>query len=66
VVVGENSGTLEDALDEIAHFAEDDLNRRVTVLSKLFEPAVIVVVGVVVGLVFITCFQTIYAYLPNG
>jgi type IV pilus assembly protein PilC len=63
VVVGENSGTLEDALDEISHFAEDDLNRRVLVLSKIFEPAVIVVVGLMVGVVFMTCFQAIYAYI---
>ncbi|MFH1998259.1 MAG: type II secretion system F family protein [Planctomycetota bacterium] len=63
VVVGENSGTLEESLDEISHFAEDDLTRRVTVLSKLFEPAVILVVGAMVGIVFITCFQAIYGYL---
>jgi type II secretory pathway component PulF len=63
VVVGENSGTLEEALDEVSLFAEEDLNRRVTVLSKIFEPAVIVVVGIMVGVVFITCFQAIYAYL---
>lgn len=63
VIVGENSGTLEESLDEISHFAEDDLTRRVTVLSKLFEPAVIIVVGVMVGIVFMTCFQAIYGYL---
>ncbi len=65
VMVGESSGTLEEGLEELARFAEGDLNRRVTVLARLFEPAVIVVVGIVVGLVFITCFQTIYAYLPS-
>ncbi|MBU0753793.1 MAG: type II secretion system F family protein [Planctomycetes bacterium] len=63
VVVGENSGTLEESLDEVSLFAEGDLNRRVVVLSKIFEPAVIVVVGLMVGIVFITCFQAIYAYL---
>lgn len=66
VYVGEESGTLEGSLEETARFAEGDLKRRVTVLAKLFEPAVIVVVGAVVGIVFITFFQTLYAYLPGN
>jgi type IV pilus assembly protein PilC len=52
VNVSEEGGHMDESLLEVGRFSEDQLTRRVTLLSKLVEPAVFVVVGGFVGLVY--------------
>ncbi len=52
VAVSEEGGRLDDSLLQVAKFSEDQLNRRVALLGKLVEPAVLAVVGGFVGIVY--------------
>ncbi len=59
VNVSEEGGHMDESLLEVARFSEDQLNRRVTLLGKLVEPAVFVVVGGFVGLVYFGFFLAV-------
>jgi len=61
VAVGEASGTLDDALDEVAKFHESQMEKTIRRLSVLIEPAIIVVVGGIVGYVYIAFFVALFA-----
>ena len=47
--IGEESGSLEALLDRAARQLEDDVARRVAALARLVEPALMAVLGVLVG-----------------
>jgi type IV pilus assembly protein PilC len=59
VNVSEEGGHMDESLLEVARFSEDQLNRRVALLGKLLEPAVFVVVGGFVGLVYFGFFLAV-------
>ncbi len=59
VSVSEEGGHMDENLLEVARFSEDQLNRRVTLLSKLVEPAVFLLVGGFVGLVYFGFFLAV-------
>jgi type IV pilus assembly protein PilC len=59
VHVSEEGGHMDESLLEVARFSEDQLNRRVALLSKLVEPAVFVMVGGFVGLVYFGFFLAV-------
>jgi len=61
VAVGESAGTLDEVLDEVARFYEDQLQRAIRRLAALVEPAIIVVVGGIVGFVYISFFMALFA-----
>jgi len=66
VAVGESAGTLEEVLEENAKFYEAQLQRTIRWLSLLIEPAIIVVVGGVVGFVYISFFLALFAAGTGG
>ena len=47
--IGEESGALDDMLSKVASHAEAEVEQTVTDLSKLVEPAIMVVLGILVG-----------------
>ena len=47
--IGEESGALDRMLSNVADYAEQEVQATVTSLSKLVEPAIMVVLGVLVG-----------------
>ncbi|MCX5715949.1 MAG: type II secretion system F family protein [Candidatus Omnitrophica bacterium] len=47
--VGEESGRIAQLLDEIAKFYADDISVKITRMINLFEPAVLVIMGGVIG-----------------
>lgn len=53
VAVGEESGRIGEALTEVAGFYEREVERGLQILTTLLEPAVILLVGGVVGFVVI-------------
>ncbi|MDR2392249.1 MAG: type II secretion system F family protein [Planctomycetota bacterium] len=57
ISVSENSGGIDESLRHAAAFSEEQLNRRVALLGKLVEPAMFVVIGGMVGLVYFGFFM---------
>ncbi|MDF2154172.1 type II secretion system F family protein [Vibrio sp. CAU 1672] len=49
VMIGEESGQLDDMLNKVAHIYEFEVDNTVDNLSKLLEPLIIVFLGVVIG-----------------
>ena len=58
--VGEDTGTLDDQLDTAAKYFDRELEYRLKRFTALFEPAVIVFMGVVVGFVAIALVSAMY------
>ena len=61
VAVGESAGTLDEVLEEVARFYEDELQRAIARLAALVEPAIIIVVGGIVGFIYIAFFMALFA-----
>ena len=51
--VGEQTGTLGDSLQKVVDFYQGEINRLVDNLSKVIEPVLILLLGVVVGVLVI-------------
>jgi type IV pilus assembly protein PilC len=58
--VGEETGTLDDQLEGAANYFERELDYKITRFTGMFEPAVIVFMGVVVGFVAIALVTAMY------
>jgi type IV pilus assembly protein PilC len=58
--VGEESGTLDQQLELAADFYAQELDYKLKRLTSLFEPAVIVVMGLIVGFVAIALVSAMY------
>ncbi|SEM91048.1 type II secretion system F family protein [Halomonas caseinilytica] len=61
IAIGEESGTLDQMLDRIADHYEQAVDERVDVLTSLLEPAVIVILGVMVGGLVVAMYLPIFA-----
>lgn len=61
VAVGEASGTLDETLGEVARFHEAQLQSAIRQFSAIVEPVIIVVVGGIVGFVYISFFLAMFA-----
>ena len=58
--VGEDTGTLDQQLEIAANYYERELSFKLERLTALFEPAVIVVMGVIVGVVAVALVSAMY------
>jgi len=58
--VGEDTGTLDRQLEVTARYYERELDYKIKKLTALFEPAVILVMGLVVGFVAIALVSAMY------
>jgi type IV pilus assembly protein PilC len=58
--VGEETGTLDNQLEVTAQYYEGELDYKLKKLISLFEPAVIIAMGVVVGFVAIALVSAMY------
>jgi len=61
VAVGESAGTLDEILDEVAKFYESQLQAAIRMLALFIEPIIIIVVGGIVGFVYISFFMALFA-----
>jgi type IV pilus assembly protein PilC len=61
VSVGEESGQLEQMLTKIADFYEAEVDTKVKALTSLIEPAMIVVVGGMVGFIVIAMYLPLFS-----
>jgi len=58
--IGEESGTLDDMLDKVAGFYEDEVDNLVDNLTSLMEPFIMIVLGVIVGGLVIAMYLPIF------
>ena len=49
VAVGEETGALDEMLSKIADFYDDEVDAAVEALTAVIEPAMIIIMGVLVG-----------------
>lgn len=61
LAVGESTGHVDDCLLKVAEFSDRDLQRRVAFMSKMIEPVLFVIVGGIVGFVYIAFFMGLMA-----
>jgi type II secretory pathway component PulF len=59
--VGEESGSLETHLMKVSTFYEEEAERAITQVTGMLTPALTIGVGVIVGLVAVTLFSSIYS-----
>ncbi len=60
IQVGEDTGTLDTQLEVTAKYFERELDYKIKKLTALFEPAVIIVMGLIVGFVAVALVSAMY------
>src|SRR5687767_8223749 len=60
MVVSERSGSLSDMLDVVAAFHEDELSRWVDRFSRVFEPVLMTIIGIIVGLIVVFMYMPVF------
>lgn len=58
--VGETTGALEEMLTDISEYLEEEIEGRLAMLSTAVEPAIMIVMGVVVGAIIIAMYLPIF------
>ena len=58
--VGETTGSLEDMLLDISNYLEDELEERMHLLTTAIEPAIMLIMGVVIGIIIIAMYLPIF------
>ena len=61
IAVGERTGTLDHILQELGTYYEKVLETGIKRLTALIEPAMILVIGGMVGFVYYAFFQALFA-----
>ncbi|OOG23601.1 type II secretion system protein F [Thioalkalivibrio denitrificans] len=60
VAIGEESGALDDMLDKVADFYEEEVDNMVDSLSSLIEPMIMAFLGIVVGGLVVAMYLPIF------
>jgi type IV pilus assembly protein PilC len=58
--VGETTGALEEMLEEISEYFEEEIDRKLNVLTTAIEPAIMIIMGLVIGAIIITMYLPIF------
>ena len=64
--VGEKTGTLDQVLQEVGSFYEEQLQVGVKRMSAMIEPAMILFIGGIVGFVYYAFFQAMFSLVSKG
>ena len=59
--IGEESGALDDMLNKVAEFYEEEVDTAVDTLSSLMEPIIMVVLGSIVGVILIAMYLPLFS-----
>lgn len=65
VRVGEETGTLEDNLETLADFYEEEVDRSVQLMASLVEPVLTIFVGLIVGFIAVSIVMPMYSVLSE-
>jgi type IV pilus assembly protein PilC len=60
IEVGEESGNLDEMLEKVADFYEEEINFLIDQITALVEPAFIVVIGTIVGFIVLAMYLPIF------
>lgn len=60
LAVGEATGSLEEMLGDISEYFEEEIDEHLHVLTTAIEPAIMIIVGAVVGVIIITMYLPIF------
>lgn len=63
--VGEQTGAMDQMLQKIADFYEDEVDTAVAALTSLMEPLMIVVLGGIVGVILVSMYMPIFEMAGN-
>ncbi len=66
ILVGENTGTVDKSLEEVARFSEEIMQKKISLMTKLIEPILYVIIGGMVGFVYIAFFVGLMAASRGG
>lgn len=66
IAIGERSGAMDDMLDRVATFYENEVDEQVKNISTIIEPAMMVILGVTVGLIIAAILLPIYGLIGAG
>jgi type IV pilus assembly protein PilC len=58
--VGETTGALEEMLGEISDYFEEEIDRNLHILTTAVEPAIMIVMGVIIGVIIITMYLPVF------
>jgi type IV pilus assembly protein PilC len=58
--VGETTGGLEEMLGEISDYFEEEIDRNLHILTTAVEPAVMIVMGLIIGVIIITMYLPVF------
>jgi type IV pilus assembly protein PilC len=65
IVVGEKTGTMDDTLDTLASFYEKRVARRIDTLISMIEPALTLIIGLVVIFIALSMITPLYSILRS-
>ncbi len=60
VAVGESTGTLDEAMAKVSEIYEDEVDTAIAAMMSLIEPAMIVIIGGIVGFILIAMYLPIF------
>ena len=63
--VGERTGRMGEMMERIAAFYDEELSRFVDVATRLIEPAMMAVIGLVIGLIVVLMYFPIFELAGN-
>jgi general secretion pathway protein F len=63
--VGERSGKIGDMMERVAAFYDDELSRWIDWFTRLFEPILMLFIGLVVGVVVLLLYMPIFELAGN-
>lgn len=58
--VGETTGALEEMLGEISDYIEEEIDKNLHILTTAVEPAIMIVMGIVIAVIIITMYLPIF------
>lgn len=65
LAVGERGGNIGDMMERIASFYDDELSRWIDWFTKLFEPILMLFIGLVIGVVVLLLYMPIFELAGN-
>jgi len=65
LAIGEETGELDKMLSKVADFYEDEVETTVKALTSMLEPAMIIIVGGIVGSILIAMYLPMFGVFEN-